>query len=107
MRRTVIPVEQLFAWGKLNGIDLNEIEVKSDIATIDGVSRGAGLVSRSDHHANKDQSILISVPQDLILSQEQVERYAAIDKHLKMILDAAGTFGQVSQRASYTAVLQF
>jgi hypothetical protein len=96
MRRTVLPVGKLFAWAKLNGVDFTHVDVKTDIKSNDGALKGAGLVSRSGLDANENGTVLMSVPTDLILSLEQVERYAAIDKHLKLVLDAAGVFGRVS-----------
>lgn len=96
MRRTAIPVEELFAWGKLNGVEFNHVDFKTDITSNDGTFKGAGLFSTSDRNTDGDGAILISVPQDLILSREQVERYAALNRELKMVLDAAGAFGRVS-----------
>lgn len=96
MRRTTIPIEKLFAWGKLNGVEFDDVDIKADVTGDDELFKGAGLVSTGDHGVNEDAAALISVPHDLILSREQVERYAAIDKHLRMVLDAAGAFGRVS-----------
>ncbi|ERF76907.1 hypothetical protein EPUS_02618 [Endocarpon pusillum Z07020] len=99
MRRTTIPVENLFAWGKLNGVEFINVDVKSDITSQDGVFRGAGLVSTCDRSSKDSAAVLVSVPQDLILSREQVDRYAAIDKPLKSVLDAAGAFGKTARGA--------
>ncbi len=96
MRRTIIPLEKLFAWGKLNGVEFNSIDVKSDISSKDGATKGAGLFSTCERSSNDHGAVLVSVLQDLILSRGQVDRYAAIDKHLKSVLDAAGAFGKVS-----------
>ena len=96
MLRTVIPVDKLFAWAKLNGVEFIHVDVENDIESNVGARRGAGLISRSDLDAEENGTVLMSVPQDLILSQEQVKRYAATDKNLKLVLDAAGAFGQVS-----------
>lgn len=96
MKRTTIPVCELFAWGKLNGVAFDHIEIQTDITSTDEESRGAGLVSTGDCSDSEDGTVLMSVPQDLILSRAQVKRYAAIDKHLKSVLDAADNFGQVS-----------
>jgi hypothetical protein len=106
MKRSTIPIEQLFAWGKLNGVEFNNVDVKTDVSSHDGAFKGGGLVSTSDRTANEDGAILMVVPQDLILSREQVERYAAIDKHLKSVLDAAGAFGRVSTLSLNVLVLQ-
>lgn len=96
MRRSTITAEELFAWGKLNGVEFHNVDVKTDITSNDGAFKGAGLVGKSDHSAIENGAPLLSVPQDLVLSREQVERYAAIDQHLKLVLDAAGAFGRVS-----------
>jgi hypothetical protein len=96
MRRTTIPIENLFAWGKLNGVEFNNIAIETDVNSDDSALKGAGLVNTVEHSANEGGAVLMSVPQDLILSREQVERYAEIDEHLKLVLDAAGAFGQVS-----------
>ncbi len=96
MRRSTVPVENLFAWGKLNGVEFSHLEINTDVTSNDGATRGAGLVSTSERSANGHGATLISVPQDLTLSREQVERYAAIDQPLKRVLEAAGAFGRVS-----------
>ena len=88
-------MEKLFAWGKLNGVEFINVDVKSDITSQDGAFRGAGLVSTCDRSSKDSGAVVVSVPQNLILSREQVYRYAAIDKHLKSVLDAAGAFGKV------------
>jgi hypothetical protein len=106
MKRSTIPIEQLFTWGKLNGVEFNNVDVKTDVGSHDGALKGGGLVSTSDRVANDDGAILMAVPQDLILSREQVERYAAIDRHLKAVLDAAGAFGRVSTLSFNILVLQ-
>lgn len=98
MRRTVISVGEVFAWAKLNGVDLTHVDVNINSDSGDEALKGAGLVSRSDLDARDNGTVLMSVPSDLILSREQVERYAAIDNHLKLVLDAAGIFGRVSAR---------
>jgi hypothetical protein len=96
MRRTTIPIENLLVWGTLNGVDFNNVAIETDVTSEDGALKGAGLVNTIEQSANEGGAALMSVPQDLILSREQVERYAEIDKHLKLVLDAAGAFGQVS-----------
>lgn len=98
MRRQTLAANHLFAWAKLNGVEFNNIHIKTNIPASDGSVKGAGLVSANDARANEDGLTLMSVPQELVLTQERVHRYAAIDKHLKLVLDAAGAFGRVRAR---------
>ena len=104
MRRSVIPVGKLTAWAKLNGVDLTHVDVNTNLNSSDEAPKGAGLVSRSDLDGEQNGAVLMSVPSDLILSREQVERYAAIDNRLTLVLDAAGIFGKVSARCLRTHV---
>lgn len=96
MKHTSITAEELFAWARLNGVEFHNVDVNIDLTRIDGASKGAGLVSTRYHNAIGNGAVLLSVPQDLILSRAQVERYATIDRHLKSVLDAADAFGRVS-----------
>ena len=100
MKRTTIPVEKLFAWARLNGVDFNQVGVRLGITSVGGIFKGAGVVNKRADGAEDDRLVLMSVPQDLVLSQEQVERYASIDKHLRSILDGADAFGRVSAQNS-------
>jgi hypothetical protein len=95
MRRTTIPVGNLFAWAKLNGVEFHNVDIETDITANDGTARGGGLVSTNDYSTDGGIANLVTVPHELILSQEQVQRYAAIDQSLSEVLDAAGEFGQV------------
>lgn len=97
MKRTTIPVEKLFAWAKLNGVEFNQVDITLDITSLDGVFKGAGLINKRADSAEDGRLVLLAVPQDLVLSQEQVERYASIDKHLRSILDAADAFGRLNR----------
>lgn len=95
MLRTVIPVDKLLAWAKLNGVDFSYLDVEHSIVSNGRAHKGAMLISKSDLDNDGNGTVLMSVPQDLILSQEQVKRYGAIDKNLSLVLEAAGAFGQV------------
>lgn len=99
MRRAALPANCLFAWAKLNGVKFNNVNFEADITAECGTSKGAGLVSACDLNVEDDETVLICVPPDLILSQEQVYLYAAIDPQLKLVLDASAAdagFGRVS-----------
>ena len=97
MRRHTIPISELGAWARLNGIDCNGLTVKLDIKSSNGSTKGTGLVAVRNFDSTSEPRDLISVPRDLILSREQVLQYAAIDKKLQAVLDAAGPLGQVGR----------
>jgi hypothetical protein len=96
MKRTTITAAELLAWAKLNGVEFHNVDVNTYLTRDDGASKGAGLVSTNNHSAIDNGAVLLSVPQDLVLSRAQVERYATIDTHLRSVLDAADVFGRVS-----------
>lgn len=88
-----MPIEQLDAWAKLNGVEFHNCQVKQ-IVTQDGQDRGAGIIATGNRHGY-DDDILMYVPAELVLSQYQVEQFATCDKYLKDILEAVGDFGRV------------
>ena len=88
MRRETLPLETLATWAKLNGVSFNRVEV----APLPG-SRGSGLVVTSQR--NIEDSTLVKVPKDLVLSLENVWIYAKSDKHLKDVIKAVGEYARV------------
>lgn len=108
MKRQYLPVETLSAWGKLNGVIFNGVEVKRIYAG-DGSDKGSGVVVTSERlildgegtgDAECDDArhpgVLMSVPHDLVLSLELVETCAKSDRYLKEVLDATGEYGRVN-----------
>jgi len=95
MRRQCLPIEQLQAWSRLNGIQLHTAAITSSIR--DGtLDKGAGLIATNDISADDaGQFTLLSVPSDLILSRERVEAYAKTDKDLRDVLIAVGELARV------------
>ena len=91
MRRGNLSVEKLSAWIQLNNISLNGIQIKtlSDL--------GSGIVATRE--LSKDNDVLMIVPQELVLSLENVWVYAKADQHLSQVLEAVGDYSRV-QRAS-------
>lgn len=87
-----LPIEQLTPWAVLNDIELNGVEICSNILTVEGVSKGGGLLATADH---KSAGILLSIPADLALSRETVLQYAKTDKHLRELVEAMSDFIQV------------
>ena len=91
MRRETLPIETLLTWANLNGLSFNGAEV----APLPG-SRGSGLVATAQR--NSEDLILVKVPEDLILSRENVWIFAKSDKHLKEALEAVGEYARVLYR---------
>ena len=97
MRRHHLPIEQFEAWAKFNGVQFNNTRVEC-ITTPDGQHKGAGVCVTEDFETIHDhEAILLSVPHDLVLSQELVFGYAKSDGHLREALEAVGEFGRVGK----------
>jgi len=82
-----LPIQSLRPWAALNGITLNEIEIK----IIPG--RGNGLLVKRDLTSTTEEeslTTLLTIPRDLVLSAETVEQYAKEDRDFKQLLDVAG-----------------
>lgn len=95
MHRRYLPIEQLQAWAILNGVKFNNTWVDCRPPS-KGEQRGAGVFVTTDFETDHDhEAILVSVPHDLVLSQELVADFAKSDRHLKEVLEAAGEFGRV------------
>lgn len=89
MHRETLPIDQLAAWTRLNNVEINGIQ----ITALQG-NRGSGLVTTADR--STDQSLLITVPNDLVLSLGNVWVYAKSDNHLRQVLEATGNYSRVS-----------
>ena len=97
MRRRCLPIEQLQAWATLNGVKFNSTCVER-LPSPNGENRGAGVFVTSDFETNHDhEAILLSVPHDLVLSQDLVGDYAKSDRYLRDVLEAVGEFGRVGR----------
>jgi len=95
MRRQYLPIEQLQAWSRLNGIRLYTAAITSSIRN-GTLGKGAGLIATNDISADDaEQFTLLSVPSDLILSLERVEACAKTDKDLRDVLIAVGELARV------------
>ena len=97
MRRHYLPIEQLRAWATLNDVKFNGTHVER-ITNPDGQHEGAGLFAARDFEASHDfETILLSVPHELVLSVDLVHGYAKSDGHLRDVLEAVGEFGRVGK----------
>lgn len=88
MRRESLPLGTISTWAKLNSVSSNGVEVAPLLT-----SRGSGLVITAQR--NDEDSILVTVPKDLIISLENVWIFAKSDKHLKDVLEAVGEYARV------------
>lgn len=88
MHRETLPIDQLAVWTRLNNVEFKGVR----IVALHG-NRGSGLVTTAE---TTDDSWLMTVPNDLILSLENVWVYAKSDKHLREVLEATGDYSRVS-----------
>jgi hypothetical protein len=87
MPRPALPIEDLPAWSRLNGVSFHCVKVTNT------EGKGYGVVSDRDLEINGDTldaPPLLSVPHDLVLNAAAVEEYAKEDKYFRQLLDAIG-----------------
>lgn len=97
MRRRCLPIEQLEAWAQLNGVVFNNVRVER-VGAPNGQHKGSGVFATEDLETTHGQEgVLLSVPQDLVLSKDLVHDYAKSDVHLRDVLEATGEFGRVGE----------
>lgn len=89
MHRETLPVDQLAIWARLNNVELNGVKI-----TALQKNRGSGLVTTAQRSI--DNPLLMRIPNDLVLSLENVWTYAKSDKHLLQVLEATGGYSRVS-----------
>ena len=86
MRRETLSIARLAPWARLNNVELNGV----DIAHLPDIN-GSGLLA----NRRSSDSMLMSVPRDLVLSSENVWIYAKSDKDLLEVLEAVGDYARV------------
>ena len=87
MHRESVPVESLSIWMQLNSVKLNSIKFK----TLPGV----GISVVATQKLSGEDNVLMMVPQELVLSLENVWVYAKADLHLLQLLEAVGDYARV------------
>ncbi|KAL9137777.1 MAG: hypothetical protein Q9175_001016 [Cornicularia normoerica] len=92
MHRETLPIDQLGAWIRLNNVKFNGVK----ITALQG-NRGSGLVTTAER--STDNPLLMTVPNDLVLSLETVWVYAKSDKHLRQVLEATGDYSRTARGA--------
>ena len=88
MSQEPLPIDQLAIWAEFNHVDFNGVKA---CGVAEG--KGTGLVATWEC---QDSATLLSVPQDLVLSLENVWIYAKSDQHLLQILEAVGDYSRVN-----------
>ena len=83
MQYASLSVSQLSSWALLNNVELHGVRVESDIINADGSSKGGGLIATAEHGEGEP---LLIVPQDIVLSKEQITECARTDAKLVELL---------------------
>lgn len=85
MRRGRFPLSDLPVWCKLNNITFDGVTVA------DTEGRGLGLFAERDLSSENDEPlVLVTIPEEHILSAAGIEAYAKENKHFRQLLDVAG-----------------
>jgi len=93
-----LPPEALLPWAMLNEVSFDRV--------VPGVSenKGAALLAKDDLTASNDDgepTVLLTVPQELILSWERVGQHAKIDKDLREVLESLGESARVGPSPAF------
>jgi hypothetical protein len=85
-----LPAEAFNPWAQLNGVRFHEVK-PGHVA-----GRGSALLAtRTMANSPEGAECLLTVPRDLILSQEQVLEQAKVDRDFRELLESLGDFGRV------------
>ncbi|MCJ1431214.1 hypothetical protein MMC27_000565, partial [Xylographa pallens] len=85
-------IDALPSWSALNNVELNGTAV-----AVLQADRGSGIVATKD--TTMEDSVLMTVPRELVLSVETIWEFAKSDQDLNSILHAVGEFGQNARGA--------
>ena len=88
MYRETLPIDQLGAWAQLNNVGINGLKTTTLLG-----NRGSGLVATAERSTNNP--LLMTIPNDLVLSLENVWLYAKSDKYLHDTLEATRDYSRV------------
>ncbi|KAI9734604.1 MAG: hypothetical protein M1834_002205 [Cirrosporium novae-zelandiae] len=97
MKRQYISVDVLPAWAKLNDVAFRGVQVKQQLVH-QGMDKGSAVVAERELQT-RDDSLLMIIPKEMILSLDAVVEYGKSDKHLREVLEAMGTFGRTARGA--------
>lgn len=86
MHRETLPINDLTAWARINNIELLGVKVSTG-------HNGSGVVTTVEE--SETDAVLMTVPQELVLSLDNVWIYAKSDRHLMQVLEALGAYSRV------------
>jgi len=86
-----LPIDTLPTWAAFNNVLFHRIKVGPQKGRED---RGSTVVARQSLSGG-DESPLMTVPKDLILSLERVQEHAKSDSDFRKLLEGLGEFGRV------------
>ena len=86
MWRESLPIEQLSPWMQLNDVKLAGVRLSHG-------ENGSAVIA--EKHLTDHELCLMTVPQELVLSLENVWLYARSDRHLLEVLEATEDFSRV------------
>ena len=88
MHRETLPPDSSSPWANLNNIELNGVKI-----SLLQKSRGSGVVATRE--LSEDNAVLMTIPQELLLSLDNVWVYAKADRYLREVLEAVGDYARV------------
>ncbi|KAL8781981.1 MAG: hypothetical protein Q9213_005765 [Squamulea squamosa] len=95
MRRMYLSNTDLEKWADLNGVRRNGVHVDSAVD-----NKGKRIVaSIESERLKEDKLLLVTVPQHLVLSLDNVWIYAKSDGQLKEVLEAVGDYSRTARGA--------
>lgn len=92
MRWETLHIDQLATWTRLNHVEFEGVKVSA----LQG-NKGSGLVTTVERSTKNP--LLMTVPNDLVLSLENVWVHAKSDKHLRQVLEATEDYARTARGA--------
>jgi len=86
------PIDIIQPWLTFNGVKLHNAELRCIKDKGIGICASSDISSSGSHD---QQNILLSIPQDLILSRERVQEHAKVDQDFRKVLERLGEFAEV------------
>lgn len=87
MHRGPLLIDELTPWARINNIELIGVEFSTG-------QSGSGVITTVEK--SESEALLMSVPQELVLSLDNVWIYAKSDRHLMQVLEALGAYSRVA-----------
>jgi hypothetical protein len=92
-----LPPQAFSPWAHLNGVGFHDVK-PGQIA-----GRGSALLaSKAVTNSSEGAECLLTVPKDLILSLEQIQEQAKVDRDFRELLESLGDFGRVGSHILFS-----